>query len=41
MRQAMSNKTVFLAATGAGVFILGVAVYALIFLTGHPMAPGV
>lgn len=37
----MDNKTVLYAAAAAGTFILGAAVYALIFLTGHPMAPGV
>jgi hypothetical protein len=37
----MNNKTVALAAAAAGTFILGAAVFALVFLTGHPMAPGV
>lgn len=37
----MNDKTVMYAAAAAGTFILGAAVFALVFLTGHPMAPGV
>jgi hypothetical protein len=38
---AMNNNTVVYAAAIAGTFILGAAIFALVFLTGHPMAPGV
>jgi hypothetical protein len=37
----MDNKTVAYAAVAAGTLILGAAIFALVFLTGHPMAPGV
>jgi hypothetical protein len=37
----MDNNTVLYAAAAAGTIILGAAIFALIFLTGHPMAPGV